>query len=380
MKKSLQQKLMTYSLTAAAVVVAGSANAQVVHSGAINEHVTSQYAIDIDDNGVTDFYIGVTTSSTFYKSAYLMSPSSSTSVNQWLLSSHPNPYVADLDADVAVDASGSFTSSFRPWNIGWYASSSSNNNAFGGAGEKFIGVKFDIDGATHYGWIRVDVASDLTSLDVIDWAYDSYPGVGILTGQTTGGGPTLSSVTFNVDMTLAVDSIAFDPATDLVYVTGSFLDPTWQEPGTNAAEQQLLDADGDLIYTLVRAGVAAGDYEYKYFVGSGWDGGEWAGGDNRALTVADADVVLNDYWANWMVAVREIGADALIGPNPTNGLLKINLRGSFNVQVIDMNGKVVVSKEMTNKTEIDLSDQQAGVYVVRLSNNDGAASYRIVKK
>jgi hypothetical protein len=65
-----------------------------------------------------------------------------------------------------------------------------------------------------------------------------------------------------------------------VYVAGSFTG--WAVPDTKP-EYQMLDADGDSIYTISLV-VTAGDHAFKFFKGgSGWDGGEWAGDPNRSL-------------------------------------------------------------------------------------------------
>ena len=44
-----------------------------------------------------------------------------------------------------------------------------------------LGISFDIDGATHYGWIRMS-NSDPFNLVVNDWAWETEPGVGIALG------------------------------------------------------------------------------------------------------------------------------------------------------------------------------------------------------
>jgi len=46
----------------------------------------------------------------------------------------------------------------------------------------FAGVEFTIAGATHYGWLRI-MANDLsTHTAILDWAYESDPGVPIRAG------------------------------------------------------------------------------------------------------------------------------------------------------------------------------------------------------
>ena len=51
----------------------------------------------------------------------------------------------------------------------------------GGAVDKFLGLRFQKDGNTHYGWLRMDVAADHTSFTIKDSAYDATPGAAITT-------------------------------------------------------------------------------------------------------------------------------------------------------------------------------------------------------
>lgn len=65
---------------------------------------------------------------------------------------------------------------------------------YGNFGQGFVGIKFEISGQDHFGWIQVDFTEadtlgDLTSfLTVIDWAYEDVAGQSILAGDVGGGG------------------------------------------------------------------------------------------------------------------------------------------------------------------------------------------------
>jgi hypothetical protein len=77
------------------------------------------------------------------------------------------------------------------------------DRAFGGTflgKQAYLGVKFKIDNATHYGWIRYqgdttpNTADNATSLKatVIDWAYEKLPDTPIAVGQQISNCVTLS--------------------------------------------------------------------------------------------------------------------------------------------------------------------------------------------
>lgn len=46
----------------------------------------------------------------------------------------------------------------------------------------YMGVEFDIEGATHYGWIDLYVAEYGPYAEIYGWAYETQPGVSILAG------------------------------------------------------------------------------------------------------------------------------------------------------------------------------------------------------
>jgi len=185
MKRDLLLKMKAYSVAAGAVIAVGSnADAQVVYSGDISELVTTSYDIDLDGDAVNDFTIGLATSSS-YKSVNLTPVASG---NQWLSTALYNNYVKAIPASTEIGSVATpWGNDTFLWNMGWIKSGTSNYPGnFIGQGDQFIGVKFDISGAVHYGWIRVNVAADATQLTVIDWAYESTADGNINAGDIGG--------------------------------------------------------------------------------------------------------------------------------------------------------------------------------------------------
>ncbi len=56
-------------------------------------------------------------------------------------------------------------------------------NGWADSPNQYLGLAFDISGATHYGWARLTVNADTTAT-LHDWAYESSAGRGIAAGQT----------------------------------------------------------------------------------------------------------------------------------------------------------------------------------------------------
>ena len=53
-------------------------------------------------------------------------------------------------------------------------------NFLGGIG--FLGVEFDIAGATHYGWVEIESSQFIAQATLLRWAYETDPGVSIRAG------------------------------------------------------------------------------------------------------------------------------------------------------------------------------------------------------
>ena len=68
-------------------------------------------------------------------------------------------------------------------------------------------------------------------------------------------------------------------------------------------------------------------------------------------------------------------------PNPSNGLITIDSVNPVNIIVTDISGKQVYNlNNVTNQSPINLSNLQKGIYLIKLSNEDGAQTEKIILK
>ncbi len=112
-------------------------------------------------------------------------------------------------------------------------------------------------------------------------------------------GQTKFTVTFKVDMSKSEE---FNPATDEVYISGTFAD--WVIPGDDPTYKLVLGLELN-VYELTME-VDSGEILYKYYrVISGeasWDNDEWEGDPNRRIILTE-EINLRDYWSDKPVAV-----------------------------------------------------------------------------
>ncbi|MDL2323155.1 T9SS type A sorting domain-containing protein [Bacteroidales bacterium OttesenSCG-928-A17] len=74
-----------------------------------------------------------------------------------------------------------------------------------------------------------------------------------------------------------------------------------------------------------------------------------------------------------------------IYPNPTEGMLKIEIYNlpaeeKANIHLYDLSGNRILSKESDSVTDIDITRQPAGVYVMVIVLGDKRTEWKIIKK
>ncbi len=189
MKKSLQSKLKKYGTAAAAVsMVAGvsDADAQVMYTD-VNPDQTftnngDSYNLDLNGDATIDFTINLTVSSGVYKVG-ITNAGSNQNMGSGSTAAGWN-YPLALSYGASIGSAG-------PWQSGAsnasalfsYYGSSSTYGLWGGATDKYLGLKFDIGGNTHYGWARLDVAANGSSFTIKDYAYESTADSNIVAGD-----------------------------------------------------------------------------------------------------------------------------------------------------------------------------------------------------
>jgi len=182
------------------------------------------------------------------------------------------------------------------------------------------------------------------------------------------------TVTFNVDMTNA----DFDPEEDVVYITGSMLG--WAEPGTLPEDQTMTQVGETMIWTITFE-LEAGEYQYKYFLNDGWDGGEWTGDPNRTVEVTE-DMVVNDIWAYTNVPTSLL-SNLHVYPNPFSNFITVaNAEMVTRVVITNLIGQVVMDINLTgtDKTTILTGNLIRGIYLIVFQAENGEKVIRKMVK
>ncbi|MCH8902930.1 MAG: T9SS type A sorting domain-containing protein [Bacteroidetes bacterium] len=102
-----------------------------------------------------------------------------------------------------------------------------------GATDKYVGLKFNISGKNHYGWVRFTVAADAGAFTVKDYAYESIADSAITAGDTA----VLTSL-----KPVAKQNIS-------VYSFGNKVHINLADQNSFNSNLEIIDLDGKQVYT-----------------------------------------------------------------------------------------------------------------------------------
>ncbi len=264
MKKSLQNKLKSYSALAATVATAGAAHAQIIYTD-VNPDITvdstsNSVDIDLDNGGVIDFSLiqqsGVTSAGSYAYNAVLTLPNPTTGVNAIAENGSVGGGVIALNAALnlndTIDASLTWVTDTVQFAAFVYpASASYTVGNWVGVTDKYFGLRFDLAGTTHYGWARFDVSADGTTAVLKDYAYDATANTAIPAGAmptTTGINELLAHNTQIYGFDNSINVKLFNTAIDGVITVTDVL-------GQQIANVIVTDATTTIEMSNAKAGV-----------------------------------------------------------------------------------------------------------------------------
>ena len=148
------------------------------------------------------------------------------------------------------------------------------------------------------------------------------------------------------------------------------------------------------------ANAIVADGTYKIWVESSWNDGAdfihneiisfpFTKGTSTSTTNPTGDSYINGIILTWtptQAGVKDIliKPEVTIYPNPTNGIFNMDFKNNVNsIRIVDILGKVVYSEKVTSEIvyttkRIDLSNLNNGLYIISVTNENGASNYKLV--
>jgi hypothetical protein len=196
----LDQRLAAYAVAASAagvgvLALAPQSEAKIIYKNI--HHVigrNASYALDLNHDGKTDFTIqnveggGTCTSDQCnpFFAKMTAHPAAGNGAAGFVIAYAP--WAFDLKPGARVGPSQYFRGSMLATAMGYPASKSSNNGSWVNVKDRYLGLKFKIDGKIHYGWARLSVKVQNSSITatLTGYAYETIPNKPIIAGETTG--------------------------------------------------------------------------------------------------------------------------------------------------------------------------------------------------
>jgi hypothetical protein len=153
------------------------AHAAIVYSGILNQAVSpsSPFDLDIDNDSTAEYRYSAVAGPNDAVTVTALESSAS-----WIRDS-PAGRPSLLGQGDLIDASSNYTTSTTTGTITSDSGTGKWLSPFPTDG--FMGVRFDLAGSTHYGWVEITVNSTSTAV-INSWAYESVAGTAIGAGDT----------------------------------------------------------------------------------------------------------------------------------------------------------------------------------------------------
>ena len=195
----------------------------------------------------------------------------------------------------------------------------------------------------------------------------------------------------DVDVTLKVN-MAWEVANNAISANGVHVAGDFQ--GWSPSTTPMTDANNDGIYEVTVTVPANSSIQYKFINGNAWGQDEpvpsacaVTGTTNRGATFAYGDSTMSPVCfgkcTDCAAGLGESLQNVSLFPNPTRGqfnLVRMDAATEVEVSVLDLQGKVLtVAKwsEGVDALSIDLSSFANGVYMVRMTSEEGSRTMRV---
>lgn len=180
--KNFSKKLAQYGAMSLAIAGVSDAAGQVIYTDIDPDETIddTSYDVDLNDDGTVDFSIH--NSGAGGNAVRIYNDQSNSVLGQNFGGNYNYPDV--LNSGDPIGSSGNFTMHPNYQTLNWNGCSYTNSQWCGGQVDKFVGLRFNVGGDQHYGWIQLDVPADGSTFTIKGFAFDATPDAEILAGDT----------------------------------------------------------------------------------------------------------------------------------------------------------------------------------------------------
>jgi hypothetical protein len=191
--EQFDHRLHMYSVAAGAagvglLALAQPANAEIVYTPAnvtISTRGVSSYALDLSGGGTTDFFLSAISKES-------VDTSGGTSRIIARAAARGNAVVgyggnaAALTAGQHIDAQRKYKGSMMASLHTFIGTEFTFRGQWVNVKDRYLGLEFQIDGQTHYGWARISVVGKTMTAKLTGYAYETTADTPVAAGKTSG--------------------------------------------------------------------------------------------------------------------------------------------------------------------------------------------------
>jgi hypothetical protein len=181
-----------YSVAAGATGVGLLALAQPAHGEivytpadvAISVRILHSYALDLNHDGTTDFFLNATSRQSIDQSGGTSRIIAKPAQNNFVVGFGGKAAALQAGQPIGIGRkfAGLLMASLFTFNLSEFQFGGQWANVV----NRYLGLKFQIDGQTHYGWARLTVGTKTLTAKLTGYAYETTANAPIVAGKTSG--------------------------------------------------------------------------------------------------------------------------------------------------------------------------------------------------
>jgi len=176
----LSKKLAKYGALSLAIAGVADATGQIVYTDVDPDETIdgSSFMLDLNGDGVIDYDI-IARSGPEAVRMYNTQGNSVLGSNAGGNYNYPDV----LSSGSAISSGGNFYTDPNYQTLNWDACAYTNSQWCDGQVDKYVGLRFNVDGNQHYGWAKIDLPADGSSFTIKGYAFNSVPDAEISAGE-----------------------------------------------------------------------------------------------------------------------------------------------------------------------------------------------------
>jgi len=190
----LSKRVASYGALAVAIAGASDAYGQIDYTDIDPDEVLTgtRFLLDLNGDGTTDYEIsndGVFSGATPGTTARVYTSNSSSILGLNGGGNYNYPFALSEGAPID-DAQTTWIANANYQTLNWQGCAYTNSQWCDGQVDKYLGLRITIGTDKYYGWVRMDIPADASSITIKDYAINTIANEGLLAGETTTAGVT----------------------------------------------------------------------------------------------------------------------------------------------------------------------------------------------